>query len=255
MVARVTSRSRRGHRRQRDQLARLCGAAGQGRLGRVRARAQRLHLGGAIQTAETHRARVSARRLQRLASALGRRRGARGARGRACGARARVPEHRLPDGDALSRRRGGVPAAKRGRERRGARRVTPRATAPPGAACSTLSIRTPIWRSECSAPELWSKDGLALGLKAYNRLGRRGLAEFTGTCCVSSRDWLTSRSPPSARTGCSRRGCCTPGSARTRPPSGFMSAGDRRRDSGGRDADPARRRRSAGRCARPADPR
>jgi phytoene dehydrogenase-like protein len=39
--------------------------------------------------------------------------------------------------------------------------------------------------------ELWSKDGLALGLKAYNRLGRRGLAEFTGNVLVSSRDWLT----------------------------------------------------------------
>ena len=40
--------------------------------------------------------------------------------------------------------------------------------------------------------ELWSKDGLALGLKAYNRLGRRGLAEFTGNVLASSRDWLTS---------------------------------------------------------------
>ena len=40
--------------------------------------------------------------------------------------------------------------------------------------------------------ELWSKDGLALGLKAYRRLGRRGLAEFTGDVLVSSRDWLTS---------------------------------------------------------------
>jgi phytoene dehydrogenase-like protein len=39
--------------------------------------------------------------------------------------------------------------------------------------------------------ELWSKDGLALGLKAYRRLGRRGLVEFTGNVLVSSRDWLT----------------------------------------------------------------
>jgi phytoene dehydrogenase-like protein len=38
--------------------------------------------------------------------------------------------------------------------------------------------------------ELWSKDGLALGLKAYRRLGRRGLVEFTGNVLVSSRDWL-----------------------------------------------------------------
>jgi phytoene dehydrogenase-like protein len=39
--------------------------------------------------------------------------------------------------------------------------------------------------------ELWSKDGLALGLKAFRRLGRRGLVEFTGNVLVSSRDWLT----------------------------------------------------------------
>src|SRR5436305_2162199 len=40
--------------------------------------------------------------------------------------------------------------------------------------------------------ELWSRDGLALGLKAYRRLGRRGLVEFTGNVLASSRDWLTS---------------------------------------------------------------
>jgi phytoene dehydrogenase-like protein len=39
--------------------------------------------------------------------------------------------------------------------------------------------------------ELWSKAGLALGLKAYRRLGRRGLAAFIGELMVSSRDWLT----------------------------------------------------------------
>jgi phytoene dehydrogenase-like protein len=39
--------------------------------------------------------------------------------------------------------------------------------------------------------ELWSKDGLALGLSAYRRLGRRGLVEFTGNVLGSSRDWLT----------------------------------------------------------------
>jgi phytoene dehydrogenase-like protein len=38
--------------------------------------------------------------------------------------------------------------------------------------------------------ELWSKHGLALGTKAYRRLGRRGLAEFVGEMTISSRDWL-----------------------------------------------------------------
>jgi phytoene dehydrogenase-like protein len=40
--------------------------------------------------------------------------------------------------------------------------------------------------------ELWSKDGLGLGLKAYRRLGRRGFVEFTGDVLASGRDWLTS---------------------------------------------------------------
>jgi phytoene dehydrogenase-like protein len=39
--------------------------------------------------------------------------------------------------------------------------------------------------------ELWSKAGLGLGLSAYRRLGRRGLAEFVGELTISSRDWLT----------------------------------------------------------------
>jgi phytoene dehydrogenase-like protein len=40
--------------------------------------------------------------------------------------------------------------------------------------------------------ELWSRAGLALGLKAYRRLGRRGLLEFTGSMLSSCRDWLAS---------------------------------------------------------------
>jgi phytoene dehydrogenase-like protein len=39
--------------------------------------------------------------------------------------------------------------------------------------------------------ELWSREGLKLGLKAYRRLGRQGAAEFTGNVLASSRDWLT----------------------------------------------------------------
>ena len=39
--------------------------------------------------------------------------------------------------------------------------------------------------------ELWSRDGLSLGLKAYRRLGRRGLAALAGDLAISSRDWLT----------------------------------------------------------------
>jgi phytoene dehydrogenase-like protein len=39
--------------------------------------------------------------------------------------------------------------------------------------------------------ELWSRAGLAFAAKAYRRLGRQGLAEFTGALLQSSRDWLT----------------------------------------------------------------
>jgi phytoene dehydrogenase-like protein len=38
--------------------------------------------------------------------------------------------------------------------------------------------------------ELWSRAGAGLGLKAYRRLGRRGLAAFGGEVVQSSRDWL-----------------------------------------------------------------
>ena len=37
--------------------------------------------------------------------------------------------------------------------------------------------------------ELWSRGGAALALKAYRRLGRRGLAELAGKLLVSCRDW------------------------------------------------------------------
>jgi phytoene dehydrogenase-like protein len=39
--------------------------------------------------------------------------------------------------------------------------------------------------------ELWSRDGVGLGLKSLRRLGRQGAVEFTGNVLVSSRDWLT----------------------------------------------------------------
>ena len=39
--------------------------------------------------------------------------------------------------------------------------------------------------------ELWSRAGAAFAVKAYRRLGRRGIAQFTGELVQSSRDWLT----------------------------------------------------------------
>jgi phytoene dehydrogenase-like protein len=37
--------------------------------------------------------------------------------------------------------------------------------------------------------ELWSRDGAKLGWKAFRRLGRSGLVEFTGNVLTSCRDW------------------------------------------------------------------
>lgn len=39
--------------------------------------------------------------------------------------------------------------------------------------------------------ELWSRDGLGLAFKAYRRLGRAGLLEFTGNLLSACRDWVT----------------------------------------------------------------
>ena len=39
--------------------------------------------------------------------------------------------------------------------------------------------------------ELWSSEGAQLGLKAYRRLGRRGLNRFAGSALATARDWLT----------------------------------------------------------------
>ncbi len=40
--------------------------------------------------------------------------------------------------------------------------------------------------------ELWSTAGISLGTKAFRRLGRSGLAAFTGEALQTSRDWLES---------------------------------------------------------------
>jgi phytoene dehydrogenase-like protein len=39
--------------------------------------------------------------------------------------------------------------------------------------------------------DLWARDGLRLGVKAYRRLGRGGLHELSGRMVQSCRDWLT----------------------------------------------------------------
>jgi phytoene dehydrogenase-like protein len=38
--------------------------------------------------------------------------------------------------------------------------------------------------------ELWSSQGLGLGMRAYRRFGREGMLEFTGGLLASCRDWL-----------------------------------------------------------------
>ena len=43
--------------------------------------------------------------------------------------------------------------------------------------------------------ELWSREGMRLGLRTYRRLGRGGTVEFVGDVLASSRDWLTQTFP------------------------------------------------------------
>jgi phytoene dehydrogenase-like protein len=43
--------------------------------------------------------------------------------------------------------------------------------------------------------ELWSREGMKLGWKAFRRFGRKGLLEFTGNVLVSARDWVEETFP------------------------------------------------------------
>ena len=193
-----------------------CGALlARARLARVRARAERLAR-RRDPDGRADRARVPPRRLQRVASALGRRRRARAARRRARGARPRVPEHRAADRDGVSRRRGRVPAA----HRRGQRAAS---SARSGRACSSGSSRTPTSRSACSAPSSGRRPGLRSARRRCAGSGGTASPRSRASCCRRAATGSSRRSRRSARTGCSRRGCCTPASAPTPRRPGFMT--------------------------------
>ena len=96
-------------------------------------------------------------------------------------ARARVPEHRAADRDALPRRRGRLPAAERRRERRRARPPRRQATAWPGGATLEDFFPNADLAFGVLGTELWSPAGVSLASRAYRRLGRRGLLAFGGS--------------------------------------------------------------------------
>ena len=190
-----------------DQLARLRRAARPRRLARLRARAQRL-----ARRRHPHRradrARLPPRRLQRVASALGRRRRARGARRRARGARARVPEHRAADGDGVPGRRGGVPAAQRRREcAASSARVAGRARAVLPE--RRPRVRRPRHRALVAVrPRVRREGGAPARPQGLRRVRRRAAAVEPRLARADVRVGARARR-------CSRRGCCTPGSAPT----------------------------------------
>ena len=162
--------------------------------------------------------------------------------GRPRGARARVPEHRPADGDALPRRRERVPHDVARAERRCAR-------AGAGSAQSRSSCRTPTSPSASSRPSCGRATAPRSAWKALRRLGRRGLVEFTGNVLVSCRDWLTETFE---RRACARPARAVGAAHGPRPGRGVVGihgAGDRRRDRARRDARAARRRREARRGA------
>ena len=178
------------------------------RLAGLRARAQRL-VRRRDQDRGADRAGVPPRRLQRLAPALGRRRGARRARRRARGARARVPQHRAADGDGVSGRRRGLPPAHGGGKRAGAR-------AGVAGTCSSASSPTPTSRSACSAPSSGRRPGLRSPRRPCGGSAARARSPSSARSCSRAATGSRRPSPRSARTACSRRGCSTPGSGPTR---------------------------------------
>ena len=161
-------------------------------------------------------------------------------------ARARVPEHRPPDGDADARGRGRRSCSAR------PRRTSP-SWARSGAARSSRSCRTPTSPSACSAPSC----GRATGCGSA--------CARTGGSVAAARSSSSATSSPRAATGSRRRSPSErahgvlapwvlhtglgPDNARLR----VHDAGDRGRGAGGRDADPARRRGAARRGARAPD--
>ena len=210
-------------------------------------------LGGCIRTAEITEPGFHHDVLLGLASALGRRRGARAARRRARRARPRVPEHRAADGDRVPRRRGVVPAPQHRRERRGVRPPRARRRRRVARAARRASCRTPTSRSACSAPSSGRRRAWRSAARRSAGSGGAASHEFGGNLLVSGRDWLcdtfaSERDPRPAR--------AVGAPHRPRPGHGVVrvhGAGDRGRRAGGRHAGPARRRRAAGRRARAAD--
>ena len=229
------------------------GAAGAGRVGRLRARAQRAPR-GCDPDRGAHRARFPARRLQRLASALAWRRGARGARRGARGAWARVSEHRLSDGDALSGRRGGVPAPERGCERGGARPSCRRRRCRLAAGARRFlperrsGLRCPRDRALVAGRVRARGEGVSPPRAPWPRRvhGERAGLEPR----LADRHLRVRAGARAARAvGAAHRARARRGVVRLHDP------GHRRRDPGGRDADPARGRGAARRRARAVDSR
>ena len=136
------------------------------------------------QDGRADRARLRPRRLQRLASALGRRAGARGARRTSsphAGSSTSTPS--MPTATAFPDGEQRVPRPR-------IRTRTPPSSARRGrAAMAAVGAQAELVFGVLGT-ELWSRAGAGLGVSAYRRLGRRGLAAFGGEVVQSSRDWL-----------------------------------------------------------------
>ena len=152
---------RRRLRRQRDQLARRRGAAREGRLALLRARAERLARRRDQDRRRPRRARVHARGLQLVASALDRLAGLRRAEAGPRPARRRVPQHRAPDGLGLPGRLERLPHHGRRRER-----------TPSYGEAWQRQFDEFMGNADIAfgvlGTELWSGSGLGLGRKAYS---------------------------------------------------------------------------------------
>ncbi len=177
--------------------------------------------GGCIRTSDrSDAAGVHPRGARLLASALHRLGRLRRAEGRARPARRRRTS--TPTFPPAPRSRTARPRSSRARSRGTWRSSTGSrpATVPPGSGSSTRSWRTPTSRSGCSRRSSGRRPGSRSGARHSAGSGAAGCWSSPGTRSSAAATGSRRRSHRKPLAACSRRGCCTPGSARIRRPRG-----------------------------------
>ncbi len=124
-------------------------------------------------------------------------------------ARARVPEHRASDRLRVPGRVERLPHDVARGQRRRARASCGRRTAPPGRRCSQAFMENADLSFGVLGTELWSPAGLGLGRQALRRFGRRGLLAYAGERALE----LSRLARRHVRVGCGARAARALGAA------------------------------------------